>query len=45
MPDEPGFWAVLSHADVVHVAREPVLFSASEGGVVLEDLDARARSR
>src|ERR1051326_8692225 len=39
MPDEPGYWAVLKHADVVHVAREPVLFSASEGGVVLENLE------
>jgi cytochrome P450 len=40
MPGQPGYWAVLKHADVVHVAREPVLFSASEGGVVLEDLAA-----
>ena len=39
MPTEPGFWAVLLHADLTHVAREPVLFSASEGGVVLENLD------
>ena len=39
MPDEPGYWAVLKHADVVHVAKHPVLFSASEGGVVLENLD------
>jgi cytochrome P450 len=39
MPDEPGYWAVLKHADVVHVAREPNLFSASDGGVVLENLD------
>jgi cytochrome P450 len=38
MHGEPGYWAVLKHADVVHVAREPVLFSASEGGVVLENL-------
>jgi cytochrome P450 len=38
MPGQPGYWAVLKHADVVHVAREPNLFSASEGGVVLEDL-------
>ena len=38
MRAEPGFWAVLRHADVVHVAREPRLFSASEGGVVLENL-------
>ena len=38
MRGEPGFWAVLKHADVVHVAREPNLYSASEGGVVLENL-------
>ena len=38
MRGEPGYWAVLRHADVVHVAREPNLFSASEGGVMLEDL-------
>jgi cytochrome P450 len=40
MPNEPGFWAVLKHADLTAVARQPVLFSASEGGVVLENLDA-----
>lgn len=39
MDGEPGFHAVLAHADVVHVARHPELFSASVGGVVLEDLD------
>ena len=39
MDGEPGFWAVLRHADVVTVAREPVRYSASEGGVVVEDLD------
>jgi cytochrome P450 len=38
MEGEPGYWAVLKHADVVHVAREPKLFSASEGGVMLENL-------
>ncbi|MEP6626319.1 MAG: cytochrome P450 [Acidimicrobiia bacterium] len=38
MPGQPGYWAVLRHADLVHVAREPVLFSAATGGVVLEDL-------
>jgi cytochrome P450 len=38
MSGEPGYWMVLKHADVVHVAREPNLFSASEGGVVLENL-------
>jgi hypothetical protein len=25
MPGEPGYWAVLKHADVVHVAKEPNL--------------------
>jgi cytochrome P450 len=39
MSGEPGYWAVLKHADVVHVAREPLLFSASDGGVVLENLE------
>jgi cytochrome P450 len=38
MPDAPGYWAVLRHADLVHVARHPQVFSASLGGVVLEDL-------
>ena len=38
MPDGTGYWAVLRHADVVHVARDPTLFSAAIGGVVLEDL-------
>jgi cytochrome P450 len=38
MRADAGYWAVLTHADVVHVAREPNLYSASEGGVVLETL-------
>jgi cytochrome P450 len=38
MPGEPGYWAVLRHADVTRVAREPKLFSAATGGVVLENL-------
>ena len=40
MDDEPGYWAVLRYTDVVHVARNPEVFSASAGGVVVEDLDA-----
>ena len=40
MHGQPGFFAVLTHADVVKVARDPAVFSASEGGVVVEDLDA-----
>ena len=39
VPGEPGYWAVLKHADCVTVAREPNLFSATEGGVVIENLD------
>ena len=39
IPDGAGYWAVLRHADVVHVARHPVRFSAATGGVMLEDLD------
>jgi cytochrome P450 len=38
MDGEPGFWAVLRHADVVTVARDSETFSAERGGVVLEDL-------
>lgn len=45
MDGEPGFWAVLRHADVVHVARNPEIFSSSLGGVVLEDLPPEALTR
>lgn len=45
MGDEPGFWAVLRHADVVHVARNPDIFSASEGGIVVEDPPAATLDR
>lgn len=39
MDGEPGYWAVLRHADVVHVAKHSEIYSAAEGGVVVEDLD------
>ena len=44
---EAGFFAVLRYDDVLHVSREPILFSASEGGITLEDptLEALAMSR
>ena len=42
VPGQDGYWAVLRHADVVHVARHPEVFSASEGGVVIEDLDPKS---
>ena len=45
IPGEPGYWAVLTHADVVHVSRNPNLFSAEAGGVVLEDLDPERLAR
>jgi len=37
LEDGSGFFAVLTHADVIRVARNPTVFSAREGGVVLED--------
>jgi cytochrome P450 len=37
MEHEPGFWAVLRHADVVYVARHPEIFSASAGGITVEN--------
>ncbi len=37
MPGEPGYWAILKHADVAHVARNPDLFSAEREGVILEN--------
>jgi cytochrome P450 len=40
MPDGTGYWAVLRHADVVEVARDPVRYSAQVGGVVFEDMPA-----
>ena len=39
MDGEPGYWAVLRHADVVHVSKRSDVFSATEGGVVVENLD------
>ena len=37
MPGEPGYWAVLKHADLCHVARHPEIYSAEDGGVILEN--------
>lgn len=45
IPGQPGYWAVLRHADVVHVSRNPGLFSCEAGGVVLEDLDPERLAR
>ena len=36
---QAGYWAVLRHADLVHVSRHPELFSSWAGSVVLEDLE------
>lgn len=38
MPGEPGYWAVLKHEDLRHVAKHPEVYSAEVGGVVLEDM-------
>jgi cytochrome P450 len=45
MRDEPGFWAILRHADVVHVARQPEIFSASVGGITVENMPEQAQER
>ncbi|MBI2700279.1 cytochrome P450 [Mycobacterium gordonae] len=45
MVGEPGFWAVLRHADVVEVARHPEIFSAGKGGIVIEDLPPETLGR
>lgn len=45
MDGQSGFWAVLRHADVVHVARHPEIFSSGTAGVVVEDLPAETLSR
>jgi cytochrome P450 len=37
LEDGSGFFAVLTHADVIRVAHHTAVFSAREGGVVLED--------
>lgn len=45
MRGEPGFWAVLRHADVVHVARHPEIFSSSVRGITVEDMPAETLER
>ena len=34
---QPGFFAVLGYAELLAVSREPVLFSASTGGIMVEE--------
>lgn len=45
MDTEPGFWAVLRHADVVHVARHPEIFSSHAGGITVEDVSGPTLQR
>ena len=45
MDGEPGFWAVLRHADVVTVARQPEIFSAEAGGITIEDVGEETLQR
>ena len=45
MDNEPGFWAVLRHADVVHVARHPEVFSSHAGGITVEDVTGETLQR
>ncbi|GLP76607.1 cytochrome P450 [Mycobacterium antarcticum] len=45
MEGEPGYWAVLRHADVIEVARHPEIFSSAEGGVVVENVAPQTLAR
>ncbi|MEX1217484.1 MAG: cytochrome P450, partial [Acidimicrobiales bacterium] len=45
IPGQPGYWAILRHADVVHVSRNPLLFACEPGGVVLEDMEPERLAR
>ncbi len=36
-PEAGGYWAILKHADVLHVSRSPALFSAERKGMQLVD--------
>ncbi len=45
IPGDTGYWAVLSHPDVVTVARNPELFSAALGGIMLESADEATLTR
>lgn len=39
-PGGNGFWVVTRHADVIHISRNPRLFSSWEGGTNIRDADA-----
>lgn len=41
-PDGGGYFAILTHEAVVDASRDPAIYSASTGGVVLEDLDEQS---
>ncbi|MCX6396343.1 MAG: cytochrome P450 [Propionibacteriales bacterium] len=42
IPGQAGYWAVLRHADVIAVSRQPKVYSAEQGGILLEDMDPTA---
>ncbi len=35
LPEEPGFWAVTRHADVMRIGADPVTFSSQRGGILM----------
>lgn len=39
IPGQAGYWAVLRHADVIAASRQPAIFSAEAGGILLEDAE------
>ncbi len=36
-PAGPGYWAVMKHADIVSVSRNPAVFSSQRGGINIPD--------
>jgi cytochrome P450 len=42
MPGQRGYWALLTHADVLWASRRHDLFSSELGGITVEDMDADA---
>jgi cholest-4-en-3-one 26-monooxygenase len=39
-PDGPGYWAVMRHADVVRISKNPKVFSSQRGGINIPDASA-----
>jgi cholest-4-en-3-one 26-monooxygenase len=38
-PDGPGYWAVMKHADITYISKNPQLFSSAMGGINIPDAE------